>query len=401
MTMSRQVKDQGPVCLDEEEAKNEQVHVLLADESEDVVVQPDISTLSTDHIQTSICTNENCKDIENDKSTKEIEQMVIPKDSFSMLYAGKTRADYILPILVFILQVAILVLILSNMLKDSQVRPLSNAMNIPVAVPWTVTASQYIACLVAVISADDLIQGMLFMCKRIIPSGYSLVGGELPPISRKWEISNIMRFMEGLLVIVVSFVFIVQSSTVIDLFLNFAGVTFVGLLDDICFLLAENGLLGRRAKYTAKSVSNFEVYKKTKGDLDKKMKLIRIVVFVVITVTLWAGLSFFVWKQTSLDYACQSLTVSVGESAYPFARHFSGYYALPDKNKTFNHRAKYVEKGGLDGGASIVYSEKVKRWIFVWDIGHLDFELVSFDLSCLCFEFECDFSVSIFFRVDE
>ena len=392
MTMSGQVNDQGPVPvgLDGEEAKNE--HELLADESEDVV-QPGtgISSLSTtDHIQTSIFTYEDRKDIENDKNTKEIEQMDIPKDSFSMLYVGKTRADYILPISVFILQVAILVLILSNMLQESKVRPLSNAMNIPVAVPWTVTASQYIACLVAVISADDLIQGMLFMCKRIIPSGYSPVDGELPPISRKWEISNIMRFMEGLLVIAVSFVFIVQSSTVIDLFLNFAGVTFVGLLDDICFLLAENGLLGQRAKHTAKKVSNFEVYKEIEGDLYKKMKLIRIAVFVVITVTLWGGLSFFVWQQYSMVYACQSLAVSVGESAYPYARHFSGYYARSDK--TFDHRARYEKNNETHAFAFLEYNKKNMRWIFYWN-GSDYFDLVSFDESCLYFE--CLFNLNL------
>ena len=173
MTMSGQVKDQGPVGFDEEEAKNE--HVLLSDENEsedDAQPQPGISSLSTDHInpnQTSVFTYEDRKDTENDKNTKGIEKMNIPKDSFSMLYVGDTYVDDILPISVFILQVAILVLILYNMLEDSKIRPLSNALNIPVEVPRTVTASQYIACLVSVISADDLIQGMLFMGKRIIP----------------------------------------------------------------------------------------------------------------------------------------------------------------------------------------------------------------------------------------
>ncbi len=402
MTMSGQIKDQGPVGLDEEEAKNE--HVLLSDENEsedDAQPQPGISSLSTDHInpnQTSVFTYEDGKDTENDENTRDIEKMNIPKDSFSMLYVGDTYVDYILPISVFILQVAILVLILYNMLQDSKIRPLSNALNIPVEVPRTVTASQYIACLVSVISADDLIQGMLFMGKRIIPSGYPRVDGMLPPtISCKWEFSNIMRLVEGLLVIGVSFVFIVQSSTVIDLFLNFAGVTFVGLLDDIFFLLAENGLLGRRAKYSAKSVSNYEVYKTPKGGLDKKMKIFRISFFVGMTATLWAGLSVVVWQQDSMAYACQSLAVSVGGSVYPWARRFSGNYNRVDLRTTTNQtrlfqRAVYMKNQG-PASTCLYYSNVEKRWVISWARddtcdGIKEWYLVSFDAPFLCFGFE-------------
>ena len=51
----------------------------------------------------------------------------------------------------------------------------------------------------------------------------------------KWELSNSLRIIEGALVIVVSFIFIVQSATAIDLWLNFAAVQFVGTLDDTAF----------------------------------------------------------------------------------------------------------------------------------------------------------------------
>ncbi len=237
-------------------------------------------------------------------------------------------------------------------------------MIIPVAVPWTVTASQYIACLVAVISADDLIQGMILMGKRIISSGNFPVDGELPPISWKWELSNMMRFVEGLLVIGVSFVFIVQSSTVIDLFLNFAGVTFVGSLDDICFLLAENGLLGQRAKYTAKSVANFHVYRKDQGDLYKAMRIIRALVFVGMTVALWTALYFIVRQQATMVYACQSMAVSVGGSIYPWARHFSGSYIRLGLG--FSRRALYMKTQGTETSACLYYSEPNKRWVISW-----------------------------------
>ena len=189
-----------------------------------------------------------------------------------------------------------------------------------------------------------------------------------------------MRLVEGSLVICVSFIFIVQSSTVIDLFLNFAGVTFVGFLDDTCFLLARNCLLGRRAKYLAKDVSNFEVYKKVKGDLEQKMKIIRAIFFAWITVALWAGLSVIVWQQNSMLYACQSVTVSVGKSAYPSTRHYSGNYT---RNETrVSQRAQYYKKQGES--AFLSYYEDTKQWGFSWDYGG-NYYLVNIDTTLSMF----------------
>ena len=82
---------------------------------------------------------------------------------------------------------------------------------------------------------------------------------ERPSISKEWEFSNVLRMIEGVLVIVVSVIFILQSSAVIDLWLNFAGVTFVGLLDDTAFVLAQNRLLGKTAMKLTDRVSDVKV----------------------------------------------------------------------------------------------------------------------------------------------
>ena len=68
-----------------------------------------------------------------------------------------------------------------------------------------------------------------------------------------------MRIIEGALVVIVSFIFIVQSSTAIDLWLNFAAVQFVGMLDESVFHLADGRFLGTTAKKLANRVSEYAI----------------------------------------------------------------------------------------------------------------------------------------------
>lgn len=91
----------------------------------------------------------------------------LPFNSFSMLFVAESFKEHCLPIGVFGLQMLILVLIMINLLQQSD-RSLVTTMNIPVDVPLTVRISQYIACLVSVFTADDLQEGALNVGRRII-----------------------------------------------------------------------------------------------------------------------------------------------------------------------------------------------------------------------------------------
>lgn len=129
--------------------------------------------------------------------------------------------------------------------------------------------------MVSVFTAQDLVTGALHVGKRIVKKEHlrrerrrrSTMMRAISMASRntknwKWELSKYvccclftspklvssskaqpffnwfkssLRIIEGALVIVVSFIFIVQSATAIDLWLNFAAVQFVGTLDDTAF----------------------------------------------------------------------------------------------------------------------------------------------------------------------
>lgn len=342
----------------------------------------------------------------------------LPLDSFSMLYVAKWRKgdvatslyEHCLPICVFSVQILIMVLLLINLLEASD-RQIVTYMNIPVDSPLTVKLSQYIAVMVSVFTADDLITGTLNFGRRVVKKERirnSVVSCPTPSenlekseqvlnlrrsISRafrhtknqwKWEVANAMRMAEGALVIFVSFIFISQSATAIDLWLNFAAVQFVGMLDDTAYHLAKNRFLGATAKRLAGRVNDYEIY--SEGEKRRKIvRGVRIAMFTGICLVGWALLSVLIYNQEHSVYAvsysllllkpillslvfaflfsrtpqCHSITVTVGESRHQKARHFSGRYVMQDDK--INDRAVYVQEQG--NGAFLAYCDaKIHRW---------------------------------------
>jgi len=67
----------------------------------------------------------------------------------------------------------------------------------------------------------------------------------------KFKIANMMRLVEGILSVGSSFILIVRSDDVIEMFINFAALEFVVNLDNLAFALAEHGLISDRLQVAA------------------------------------------------------------------------------------------------------------------------------------------------------
>uniref|UniRef100_A0A7S3QHE6 Uncharacterized protein n=1 Tax=Chaetoceros debilis TaxID=122233 RepID=A0A7S3QHE6_9STRA len=273
-----------------------------------------------------------------------------------MLFLAKNSSEHALPIIVFVLQILILVLISIDLMQTYD-RELITFMNIPVGVNWSVTVSQYIACIVSVFSADDLVYGVLHVGKHIRIGPRNCVPMNEPATSIKWEVSNFMRMVEGAIVIFASFIFIVQSSTAIDLWLNFAAVTFVGQLDNLAFTLAKMNFFRNAEWELAKRVSEYRVHDNSMQTFKRTARIIWCVMLIVMI----AGLSFIFYTQYNLHFACKSITITVGESssAFPLARYLSGTYIR--ENARINGRAVYVQKQGTNG-AFLAYCGSINQW---------------------------------------
>eukprot|EP00550_Attheya_septentrionalis_P006338 CAMPEP_0198280448 /NCGR_PEP_ID=MMETSP1449-20131203/520_1 /TAXON_ID=420275 /ORGANISM="Attheya septentrionalis, Strain CCMP2084" /LENGTH=288 /DNA_ID=CAMNT_0043975801 /DNA_START=313 /DNA_END=1176 /DNA_ORIENTATION=+ len=149
------------------------------------------------------------------------------KDTFSLMFVCNIKSfGFAYSVFFFALQVAILVLIAVNITKNA---PDGNPLNVPVGTSLDVVWAQVLALFVSLITQSDFMATFdLINTKYDDTAVLSLFEGAT---HTKWIVSNICRFVVGVLSIFISFILIVQSTTVIELFFNFAAVQFVSELD--------------------------------------------------------------------------------------------------------------------------------------------------------------------------
>jgi hypothetical protein len=164
----------------------------------------------------------------------------LPRDTFSFLvYTRRLSLPSLVAALVFCLQIAIFSLVSVDVIDLSSA---GNPLNFPPGVEATVRATEVLAIIVAILTQDDVKKVI-----HILRDGYDedsfhdAFGHEAS--RSKWALSIVLRGLQGLLGLFVTFMLIMQSNTVLDLLLNFSAMEFVSLLDDVAFSMLSEGYL--------------------------------------------------------------------------------------------------------------------------------------------------------------
>ena len=133
------------------------------------------------------------------------------------------------------MQMAIFVLAFTNLLNASDP---GNPLKVPVANLTGVTVSHTLVLLMTVVTSTDISESLDVFHIQFDTS----IIDKLPITTRnRWYTLNLIRFMLGFMCMVIEFLFIIQSTDVIDLLLDFDTVQFVSGLDNIGFYLSDNG----------------------------------------------------------------------------------------------------------------------------------------------------------------
>jgi hypothetical protein len=310
---------------------------------------------------------------DTDVNPEEEEGRDLQEDVFTLFFLSEPRSrTFIYSILVIALQYTIYGLLLYSLVEDDDpYRDKDNTLKVPAFVDIYVMVSQVIALLIAVITQEDVMYTI-----ELITVGYDpAVLASHPSATRfYWVASCILRFLEGAVGVGIAFVFIVQSSTVIDIFLNFAAVEFVAGLDNVGFGLAAAGLIGRAAQEATQDAKEIKLPLR-KRKHRKTRQLVVLASFVIMA----AGLIWIQHKQFNGEYvvgtSCSRIEVSFPEEfrklehplevtetntqrqylttefsrinllkppplIYPF---FSGEYSTA--NSFIEHRPVYFERG--------------------------------------------------------
>eukprot|EP00978_Attheya_sp_CCMP212_P006212 scaffold14035_cov55-Attheya_sp.AAC.3 len=252
---------------------------------------------------------------ENTQAEDEIFEPI--KDTFSFLFICKRFSlGYLYSFFFFFLQVAILSLILVSIRKNA---PDGNPLDVPVGMIWFLTAAQVCALFISLITQSNFMATLDLINVKyddIILALFEEATRE------KWIVSIIVRFIVGVYSIGITFILIVQSRTIIELFFNFAAVHFVSELGNIGFQLVYRGyiVIGDLEQTARKLIDHvkFRRRKTVAFPCTKRripVKWLQNTLFLVHAVIIYCGWIFLTYKQYTGQYLhsiCQSFDVHFG-----------------------------------------------------------------------------------------
>lgn len=204
-----------------------------------------------------------------DKETYDDDVLVehqLTEDVYSLIFTVPFKsAAFVFAIFVFLFLMTVIILVIWDLLDHFNND--SNPLNVPPGTNIQVQVALALALLLAVATQGDLIAA-LFMLQQ----GYNSQVLEINPSATmfKWLLSCFLQTIAGVLLLITIFILCAQSSTVIGMMLNFAGLSFISEIDDIAFMLAKLGFISNRLEQEANHVVDLKVPAKRLHDVSSR-----------------------------------------------------------------------------------------------------------------------------------
>jgi len=200
-------------------------------------------------------------DMTNDTIEQKESVYTLENDIYNLIMLSEPISiTWFFSLLVIFFQMILVITIMINQLNDT--------LAIPFTVSTSVTIGQFFALLISIVTQTDMfdsIKTSVVICnqeeadwKRMfkVPEHMHLRNRQK---YLRAVIPNFFKFCCGALVLSSSFIIIIGSDDVIDLFTNFAALQIISLIDNAFFLLGEQGFFGRTIRGEAKQAKNVRV----------------------------------------------------------------------------------------------------------------------------------------------
>lgn len=245
------------------------------------------------------------EELDADKESQKIPGL--PEDIYTLLFvAPYFSKPYLAGLMTFALQILVLCLFLFSMLGNGTE---TNKLKIPLRVSAIVSVCQFFALFIAWL--DQLEELATFQNIRGIKKFEHHPSGNDKNFSKsRFLIANILRQLVSIIVLVVTFFFVIQSADVINLFLNFIAIAFIGKIDNTLYLLLKGGAIcidSGLKEYTTK-VGKIRVISKS------KKKSYSYLMTIGLLLVLLSMMSYVKYLQQSNNYQrlhCQNFELNV------------------------------------------------------------------------------------------
>ncbi|KAL3931029.1 MAG: hypothetical protein SGBAC_011498 [Bacillariaceae sp.] len=312
-----------------------------------------------------------CQDEEYDahnKGNKKDDDARIARDTltenvFSLIYAAPINsAAFWMGIFVSLFQITMPSLALLDLIVFSDGL---NPLQVPNGVSVQVRIIGAMALVLGVAQFWDFMEAIERLQKGPPPSSVNS-----PPGASccKFYLAYILQLTMGTLFHIAIFTLVVQSTTVVGMFLNFAALEFIVLVDDVAFALAKRGYFTNATKECCDEVSETVLQRKKGGRGSRRMQIIAITIFLL-------GMYVLILTQ-ELDgrFDCNHIEVQFGDgfsewNSFTLLPVFSGIYYYErdfhddrpvywDKNRSAAFRYCANGEGGIFSFAESGY------WVF-------------------------------------
>jgi hypothetical protein len=201
------------------------------------------------------------------------------KDTFSIMMTSKVYSKgWALGLITFVLQMTLVIMILVGQSGESKG---STLFDVPFKVSTEVRVGQFFTIILSSFTQRDVLTAIKYLIMfrtdgadwriLLVDDNESIVStnssGELPPMRGMWfrraVLPNLLKMVQGLLVLFTSLVVIVQSDDLVDLLKDFTALFFVSEIDNIVFYITEQRYFGNDLKQRSGRVKNVHVEDET------------------------------------------------------------------------------------------------------------------------------------------
>jgi len=179
--------------------------------------------------------NEDFERADNEDDDDDANKFELPESTFTMIITESIfSAGFCMAIFAQLLSLVCLFLAFKSQKGEGEGR---NPLGLGPDVSREVDVTRYIAILVAVLNESEIPTALEIIGKGIQQSGNNMIS------MKKIVLSSCMRLLLGYVFLVTVFVSVVQSTDVLQMFMNLLALQFVEDIDDILFELSKRGEL--------------------------------------------------------------------------------------------------------------------------------------------------------------
>ncbi|CAB9503367.1 expressed unknown protein [Seminavis robusta] len=274
---------------------------------------------------------------------------LLPDDIYSILYtANLCGRGFVFALMVFLMQSCFLILLAANLYdvtgKPNETNGVENRMNVPAGVEAVVIVAQMMGMFMTVMmmcNNGDFLQGVTQLAEGY-DSGLQEVSNNAT--RARWLATGIARILSGLLFSFLSFVLMMTSKDVLNVFLNLTGLHFLQDIDNIGFQVASLGLIGRQAKLDCEHVQGLTHY--TPTELKQRVVNYRLGFIGLLSCAMVGCWGYFAYEQLHRQYVCHHLYIQFGDGIFPHYAYYSGIFTLQKDKMLASARPVYVDATG-------------------------------------------------------